>query len=451
MKRLVVRVAAVPNEDPSQQALFLSLEDPPYEGFKTLHPFTSAPSVIEQYYEDPPSGNNIRDVGETLLLRLSENPAVAGAVRSALQDTPQNGCCPVLLDMEGAEAAAEYPWETLFDPGSGFLALEGRWPVARIATQAPLEKDIRTFTPPLRLMAVMSAVGVSAADEWTALRSAITGAGIGMDMELKLWVGEKALAATIRDELAADGLRGSVALLSRAPALLRDIKRFAPHLLHLFCHGEGGASPLLKLATRRDHELGHGSSVVLEPLQLREVGRFPWIVTINACEGGSDSEGARSLAYLLIRAGYPAVVGMRDPVSSVNAAVFCQAFYGSLLESLDEDLMTGEEVEVQLAAALVLPRRELRDRYAHATPTEAAALHRDWTLPVLYTRREPLRVRGLRADPRHDAATRKVTTDYLDMLLQFLREAPPGTPQQTREQIQREVVRAIGELSGASA
>jgi hypothetical protein len=451
MTRVVVRVAAAPNEDQTDEDIFFSLEDPPYAipDFEKLRPFTcKRSSILDRFYEDPPSGDNMREVGEMLLIRLGQHPAVADAVRYALQQTPPNGCCPLYMRLIGSETAGEYPWETLFDPGSGFLALEGRWPIARIAAQVPREKDLRMFTPPLKVMAVMSAIGVSAADEWVALRDAVAASGIAMEVELNLWVGERDLAERIGGDLVAGGLRGSVTMLSEGHKLLTDIKRFDPHILHLFCHGTGGPAPLLQLATRRDHTLHRGSSVVLEPLQLRGLGRSTWMVTLNCCEGGSDSDGARSIAYLLIHAGYPAIVGMREPVSSANAALFARSFYTSLLEQLDKSLVLGQEVEIELAASLVTPRRELRDQFQHPTPAEAAARHRDWTLPVLYVRPDPLRIKHVPADPKHSDSTRRSTTEYLDTLMKFRLEAPPDVPDDVLKRIDAEIRRALKALAG---
>jgi flagellar biosynthesis regulator FlaF len=450
MTRVVVRVAGVPNEDRSREQIFLSLEDPPIpiQDFETLYPFNCPPGgLLERFYEEPPSGENMREVGEDLLGRLGAHPAVAQAVQYAFQ---QNDCCPLYLRMIGSETAAAYPWETLFDAGNGFLALEDRWPIARIAAQAPRQKDVRSFTAPLKIMAIMSAINVPAADEWTALREALVGSRLKSELVLDVRVGEKELAEQIRADLATDGLPGTVNLLSDAEELLRDITRFDPHLLHLFCHGLGGTQPLLKLATRRDHALGQGSSVVLEPLQLRDKGRSTWVVTLNSCQGASDSDGGRSIAYLLIGAGYPAVVGMRDPVSSADAALFTRSFFGSLLDHLDTHLVDGEDVEIELAASLVSPRRRLRDKYvnAHPTPRMAAALHRDWTLPVLYVRPDPLRIERVAADPKHSDTDRRNSIDYLNTLMRYRLEAPSDTPAVVLQRVQAEIHRAQAVLEG---
>ncbi len=451
MTRVVVRVAASPKADQTDEEIYFSLDDPPYEirDSESLQPFLcERSSILDRFYEDPPSGDNMREVGETLLDRLGRHPAVAEAVSYALKQTPPDGSCPLYLRLIGSETAAEYPWETLFDPEKGFLALQDRWPIARIAAQVPREKNLRTFTPPLKVMAVMSAIGVPAAAEWDALREAVVDSGIDLPVELNVWVGERDLQTKIANDLKANSLSGTVTMLSDGPKLLREVKKFDPHILHLFCHGTGGPQPLLQMATRRDHVLGRGSSVLLEPLQLRGIARSSWLVTLNCCEGGSDSDGARSIAYLLISAGYPAIVGMREPVSSANAARFARSFYTSLLGHLDSHLVVGEEVEIEVAASLVTPRRELRDQYTDLTPTEAAARHRDWTMPVLYVRPDPLTIKRVAAHPKHDEPTRHGTTQYLDTLMKFRLEAAADTPADVLTRIDAEIDRALKELAG---
>ncbi|TKJ17961.1 hypothetical protein A6V29_01060 [Blastococcus sp. CCUG 61487] len=446
-----MRVGTMPSADHAQQAVFVSVEEPAtVPGFGRYYPFDGDPALVRQFEEDPPSCENMRVVGTALLDELARHEATQAALRYALDHTPPDESCPVYLDLEGSEAAAAIPWEALFEPSAGFLALQDRWPIARRAASTAPERGVRTFTAPIRLMAVMSAIGVSAAREWAALRRALRQSPGGVGVTVSVWVGEEALATQIEADLADDGLSGSVQYLTGANDLVRALKEFDPHLLHLFCHGRGGVSPFLLLATKREHEVGHGSSVVLEPLQLHSVGRSTWLISLNACEGASDSAGARSLAYLLTRAGCPAVVGMREPVSSAVAAVFTYGFYAALLGQLRDKLVPGQEVDLELAAALAAPRRDLRDTHQAADPTAAAAVHRDWTLPVLYVRRDPLVIEQLVADPSHDAQTQKDSTDYLDILLRFRREHPPGTAADVLAMIDAEIDRALEALRSPS-
>jgi hypothetical protein len=447
MRRVVMRVSTVPSPDQTDESVYVSVEEPTtVPGLGQLYPFVGDPALMRRFDENPPSGENMRMVGQALLEELGRHEATKAALSYALDHTPLNECCPVYLDLEGSETAAAFPWEALFEPAAGFLALEDRWPIARRAASTAPERGVRTFTAPIRLMAVMSAIGVSAAREWAALRRAIRQSPTPAGLTLSVWVGEGPVAAQIEADLQQDGLTGSVQFLTGANDLVRALKEFDPHLLHLFCHGQGGTSPLLRLATKREHEVGHGSSVVLEPLQLHSVGRSTWLISLNACEGASDSAGARSLAYLLTRAGCPAVVGMRDPVSSTLAAVFTYGFYSSLLSQLGDKLVAGEEVDLELAAALGAPRRDLRDTHQAADPRASAAIYRDWTLPVLYVRRDPLVIEQLVADPSHDAQTQKDTTDYLDTLFRFRREHPAGTADDVLAKIDEEIERALKAL-----
>jgi hypothetical protein len=137
---------------------------------------------------------------------------------------------------------------------------------------------------------------------------------------------------------------------------------------------------------------------------------------------------------------------MRNPVSSAVAAVFTYGFYSSLLSQLGNKLVAGEEVDLELAAALGAPRRDLRDTHQAADPRASASVYRDWTLPVLYVRRDPLVIEQLVADPSHDAQTKKDTTDYLDTLFRFRREHPAGTADDVLARIDREIERALEAL-----
>jgi hypothetical protein len=54
-----------------------------------------------QLLERPPSGDNVREVGETLLSRLGQHPAVADAVHNALQIPPDQSC-PLYVNLIGS-------------------------------------------------------------------------------------------------------------------------------------------------------------------------------------------------------------------------------------------------------------------------------------------------------------------------------------------------------------
>jgi hypothetical protein len=138
---------------------------------------------------------------------------------------------------------------------------------------------------------------------------------------------------------------------------------------------------------------------------------------------------------------------MREPVASAHAAVFARSFYTALLRQIDERLVPGEEAELELAAALVDPRRRLRDLHRD---DDAADRHREWTLPVLYVRPDPLRIARVKADPALEPSERKRLTDFLDTLLRYSAQMPADTPQLVRDRIEAEVQQTLKALETAT-
>ena len=164
-------------------------------------------------------------------------------------------------------------------------------------------------------------------------------------------------------------------------------------------------------------------------------------------EGASDTEGVRSFARDLVSAGFPAAVGMREPVTSDDASLFTQAFYGALVEKLSTDLRGGKKVEIEITAMLWEPRQALRDKHVRGLdPREAAAAYREWTNPVLYVRPEPLRIRSRPAGGPPEIRS------YLTTKLGVLDRARSGfhadTPPEVLEEIDAEIEELLRELTG---
>jgi hypothetical protein len=73
-------------------------------------------------------------------------------------------------------------------------------------------------------------------------------------------------------------------------------------------------------------------------------GDRPWLVVLNACESAATGDsGAQSVAVALVYDGVPAVVGMREPVVSSDAACFTRSFYSTLVATLDPVLEGTEK------------------------------------------------------------------------------------------------------------
>jgi hypothetical protein len=365
--------------------------------FDELYPFAVSPldesiTNIDRGLLEP---DMIRSAGYWLYQRLSEHPAVKQAITSALMAQP-NTECPIYVQLQSARAE-DLPWETLNDGNGKYLALEDRWPLGRMTASTSTYDGEYAFNLPIRLMAIMSATNISARQEWDALYESAK--GLQLPILLHALVGEDELKAHI-ESLTDPNVNTMVSTLPpQGEDVLEEIEQFAPNILHFFCHGSTVDGPHLLLATRADWVVGRGdSSVILEAGSLSRVknlNRHTWLVVLNCCLGAAASERTHSLARSLVKAGFPAVIGMREIVDSGDANTFCQKFYESLFNELKQIAKLDDEaVDVCWAKLLHRPRRGLRDSHAAGKiPSKAAAETKQWTLPVLYVRKSPFKLR----------------------------------------------------------
>jgi hypothetical protein len=443
--KLVVRVAESAAPAPT---VWVNLDefDLEYDGAAMLHQLPRPPEdVLDAFALDANGGSAVRALGSSLLDSLAAHPAIARAVDAALASQDP---CPIYLRLH-SPLAANYPWESMFSTAhDSFLALETRWPIARITEINPSERDVHFFAPPLRVLAVLSAVGVDAAEEWRRMYARVCEVRDrdGLDVVVRVVAGQHSLKEEI-EQLADPGV--SVVLLDEKARIESEIKRFDPHVLHFFCHGRGAPSPFLELGTPRDHVTGE-SRVFIEPNELRIAGLNTWLVVLNCCRGGSADSGVRSLGHQLVNAGYPAVVAMREPIDFRDANLFTSAFYGSMLSMLARDLGAGETVQIEWSTVLHGPRQALRDKHGEP-PREAAARHRNWTFPVLYVRPEPLRVNTIAVHADHDAATRDELLGRVKGYSQAHEQLDARTPQKAIDEVAVLLREALAQLAHAPA
>lgn len=224
-------------------------------------------------------------------------------------------------------------------------------------------------------------------------------------MVLRVLVSEDDLLAAVRAANFPANLEVRAGYVPEAPGLLQEIGGFRPHLLHFFCHGSGGSTPSLQILTRaeavagtppRDALLEPGSLITLAGL-LDEL----WLVTLNCCEGAApaDASAAReihSFARALVERGsFPAVIGMRERIQSVDANRFCSALYRAITLEVGHALPPdGVSVTFDWAKLLVGPRTWICQTRIPPNGTVIAAAPgiREWTLPVIYVRPEPFKL-----------------------------------------------------------
>lgn len=326
--------------------------------------------------------------GAQVLQALMGHPDVAG-VLGALVGLPVGQSVPIGLEILAASSSA-LPWESMFEPGARFLALDDRWPIFRTTRLAASHIAVPKLALPLRLCAVLSAAGRSALPEWEALRGAVGRARqLGLDVEATVITGEQAVKDAVDAAAAAGevGLRVET-LPASADELVVAIEAARPRLLHLFGHGDVAAGqPRIHLATAGDHAAGHPlGSVSLGLPQLRPlVDRGLWLVTLSVCESAAPSGESHGLAYDLVDAGLPAALGMRRPVDASVAGACCAGFYAEVLRQLAEIAARPPGTHaVDWPRALRPARQRIVDLDPARNPEAADA----WTVPVLFVRSE---------------------------------------------------------------
>ena len=172
-------------------------------------------------------------------------------------------------------------------------------------------------------------------------------------------------------------------------------------VLHLSCHGQGGAKPALCLETDEG-----GTDLASVERLIEELSTHrPRLLFLSAChtaEGAETEDGTGivdSLALALLRAGMPAVLGWDGPVSDAEATEFAAHLYRQLSRKAD------------LQAALAEARFALLDRQG----ADPLARSRDWHLARLFlgpTGGGPL-VKGDRA--RHRKGIEGGHKEFLDV------------------------------------
>ena len=338
-----------------------------------------------------PQGNLVQH-GEALLAVLSSDAAVERGLTALLLNQPGSEPAPLYFRMR-ASAADTLAWEQLHVDTKGFLALDQRWPIGRIARQ-PRPLAPRVFTPPLRVVAVLSAAGRDGRNQLDALLAARD--GTDLPVHLHVVSGDDDLLA----DLAARGI-SCEHISPSAPGLMRQIAGAAPDILHLLCHGGGsvGGEKRLVFAAPNDFDAAQLDPTVLGSV-LVSVNQLvtallpvdPWLVVLAACQSAAAQDATQSLALAhdLACGGAPAVIGMRRLVDISATDAFSREFYPEAFRVIRSAVDTG-------GAGVAQPRRTIEWVEALTGPRQALSAPDpekvdSWTDPVLYAQYGDLEV-----------------------------------------------------------
>lgn len=417
-RRLVARVAAQINVDDRDVKLQLSLEDPTTDGFVLLDGLNTAAPIVSLQSALPPDGG-VREAGRLLYDWLTAHPQLRVELAQAMQGQAR----AVFLDIREATAES-IPWEALCAPSEAFLSLDPRWPVARMVPAVDGASGVRTFRPPLRIALLLSCFGIRAGPEWREIWKVLS----KWDGELKVLalVSEPGLGNEI--QALADHRVRVEGMPTTVTEVQEIVSAFAPHIVHLFCHGQADNPPFVDLAVSTDWlPQAVRSPVLMEARQLNGLSNPEnpsWLVVLNCCEVGGSAEQVHSLARDLVSRGpFAAAIAMREPVEPEDAMIVSSCVYPGLLAAVDRVIAAGgHDVEFDWATLTVKPRIQICERRQQGrTFTVTSQSVKQWTLPVLYLRPTPFSVQlgGL--------------SDRDTLTLQLLRELraanAEGTPQ----------------------
>jgi hypothetical protein len=226
--------------------------------------------------------------------------------------------------------------------------------------------------------------------------------------------------------------------------LQRQVRERSPHLLHFFCHGSSEFGANLEISNLLA-ESGE-SPLYLDASHFQPLGKVAWLISVNACEGARPFADGHSFAYQVVEGGAPAVYAMREAVSASDAHAFCGGLFTEALQHIEEILGRDHDHELDWTA-IQAPARERILRRLDGHPEEIAESRSEWTLPVLYVRAGPLRVRPL-AEHSLDGPEVERLQGQLDILRDFQAELHPDSPHDVRESVDAHV-RALEEALGA--
>ena len=441
MKKMLLRVQGQQN---GPEFIWLEHADDITVAQDNMSPFNSNPvaDAIVQMGQGVLIPEIVGAAGHWLYEKIVENSSVQSALNVVLN---LNEDFPIYLELrtDGAEAL---PWEALRKPDGGFLTLDPRWPIGRLVTTKD-ERQEYHLDSHVKVTVVLAAAGIDARAEWDGLWDAISAANVPVNLQVLLCQDD--LAEHI-NSLQIPG--ATVSFFNDEAEVSQAIRNFEPNIIHFFCHGATDhKTPRLLLATRGGWITGE-SSVQLYPSQL---GAGPtninaWLVTLNCCRGAAPVEQAQSLARSLVLEGFPAVIGMREVVASTDANIFCREFYNVVFDELEKCLQAdGNWFEVCWPMMLHGARQRLALQHANGLPLHhAAAELKEWTLPTLYVRKMPFRIRARsRNDHLSEPESQKKQAN-LTALRQArdMMQASPGIPAAALAEIDQRIAQLVAEL-----
>jgi hypothetical protein len=284
----------------------------------------------------------LTQIGQKLFEALFQGPVKEVFVRSQGRLRGEQGLRIVLNTAASEQEVGALPWEFLYDPDQGPLAMLDT-PLVRYLQQSASTPRLKTELP---------------------LKVLLTGAAprglqpINVERELKE-------VATALDGLVQTGRVQITTVPHLTRSKLQQLLRQGFHVWHFAGHGGFKADGKTGVLHFEDTQ-GDLESVTAMELGIL-LNRGVRLVVLDACQSGTlQTEPFRSLAPALIRAQIPAVIAMQFKVLDEAAQAFAGEFYRALVEGFPIDACVTEGRKAVMGA-VGLGRA-------------------DWGIPVVYTR-----------------------------------------------------------------
>ncbi len=393
--------------------------------------------------------DNVASYGRAVCEALAKHDVIDFELSKLFASVGADEACSLKFQL--AEAGGEeIRWESLCDKDARYLSLAKKYRLARVAT--PLkEKDVsRVARLPLKMLAYLSAAGVSAADEFRTLCEQLVQARAnGLMIEAEIFVGEERI---LNEPAIVAGIDpGSLSHISVRPIPLADVlenqvRKGSYQFLHFFCHGvdRGAGLKGLSLATIQNHLSGEQSGGVLLSLQaLTEAlaeNQSAWIAVFNSCSGAAGTVYFNSLAYNVTNTGCPYAIGMAEPVEPGIAAIITKALYGELFTTVIATLpnLPKDKFGTIDLSGVINPARKAIKSYCEAI--DPGGPYGRWLTPVIYINApKPLPVQLQQAvtdalGDRREIADQKML-ERINIIASALRVLPGDAPPEVRDQI----------------
>ncbi len=344
-------------------------------------------AAVDQYNAPQPgAGDYIGDIGDALWKCIKEHGNADAAFQPILAPGQSDRVIRVTFH-PFTRGAKDLPWECLRH-ANGFFSFDMRVPVVREFTTAAENVPLSIGTgEKLRFLAVLAAKGASVAGEWRMLEKAIAPIAAQLPVEVLVLSSKKDVRTKAQQMANVTVKTGTVS--DDSDKLVREVRAFAPHIAHFFCHGDASGTLQLEPSSA---ERGDTGSTYLSTANLEDALKgTATLAVLNACSladpdgtyTGPAISGSANLCEELVSRGVPVVIGMRNPVDEGDARKFAETFHANVLSQVATQYHANGG-KLELAECFADACRAI---LGGSHPTDALR-NPAWTLPVMNRRPE---------------------------------------------------------------